>query len=103
MPDIELPAAEDTVSTEAETLYTYEQTAELMAISVTLVQRFVALNLLEPQQAKLRDRDLNRIAKMLRLRRDLGLNWVGASMVLDMCEEIAQLKARLRAYGAHLD
>jgi len=32
------------------------------------------------------------------LRRDLGLNLVGAAMVLDMAEEIAQLKAQLRAY-----
>jgi chaperone modulatory protein CbpM len=83
--------------------YTYEQTAELMAISVTLVERFVSLNLVEPQEARLCDRDLARIAQMLRLRRDLGLNWVGAGMVLDMCQEIAQLKARLRAYGAPVD
>lgn len=35
---------------------------------------------------------------MLRLRRDLGLNWVGTGMVLDLTREIARLKARLRAY-----
>lgn len=102
-PDAEFwPSAPHPTPAEDEA-YTYEQTAELMAISVTLVERFVALNLVETQEAKLCDRDLARIAQMLRLRRDLGLNWVGASMVLDMCQEITQLKARLRAYGAQID
>ena len=84
-----------------ENLYTYEQAATMTSISITLVQRFVTLNLLEPKDAKLREQDVARIAQMLRLRRDLGLNWVGAAMVLDLSREIAQLKARLRAYESH--
>lgn len=83
--------------------YTYEQVAQMTAISVTLVERFVSLNLIEPRDAKLREPDIARIAQMLRLRRDLGLNWVGAGMVLDLCREVSQLKARLRAYEAHQD
>ena len=81
--------------------YTYEQAAQMTAISITLVKRFVSLNLLEPQDDKLRSQDVARIAQMLRLRRDLGVNWVGAAMMLDLCHEMAQLKARLRAYEAH--
>lgn len=84
-----------------ENVYTYEEAAKMTAISVTLVERFVTLNLLEPQQSKLSAADIARIAQMLRLRRDLGLNWVGASMVLNLSREITQLKARLRAYEAH--
>jgi hypothetical protein len=102
-PDIECWPADPVPNPADDEAYTYEQTAELMAISVTLVERFVTLNLVEPQERKLCDRDLARIAQMLRLRRDLGLNWVGASMVLDMCQEISQLKARLRAYGVQTD
>jgi hypothetical protein len=102
-PDAELWSAGSPSNSVEDEVYTYEQTAELMAISVTLVKRFVALNLVEPQETKLCDRDLARIAQMLRLRRDLGLNWVGAGMVLDMCQEISQLKARLRAHGAQID
>lgn len=81
--------------------YTYEQVAQMTAISVTLVERFVSLNLIEPKDAKLREPDIARIAQMLRLRRDLGLNWVGAGMVLDLCREVSQLKARLQAYESH--
>lgn len=81
--------------------YTYEQVAQMTAISVTLVERFVSLNLVESKDAKLREPDIARISQMLRLRRDLGLNWVGAGMVLDLCREVSQLKARLRAYETH--
>ena len=45
----------------------------------------------------LRVSDLTRIMQIMRLRRDLGLNLVGAAIVLDMAAEIAQLKAHLRA------
>lgn len=84
--------------TSEEYCYTYEQVAQMTAVSVTLVERFVSLNLIESKDARLREPDIARIAQMLRLRRDLGLNWVGAGMVLDLCQEISQLKARLRAY-----
>jgi hypothetical protein len=42
-------------------------------------------------------REITRIAQIRRLRRDLGLNLVGAAMVLDMAQEIAQLRAQLKA------
>lgn len=90
------------LSTE-EYCYSYEQAAQMVTISVTLVERFVSLNLIEPQAARLSERDITRIAQILRLRRDLGLNWVGAGMVLDMCREISELKARLRAYDSTAD
>ncbi|MBE9224861.1 hypothetical protein IQ264_05190 [Phormidium sp. LEGE 05292] len=83
--------------------YTYEQAAQMTAVSVTLVERFVSLNLIEAKNAKLREPDIARIAQMLRLRRDLGLNWVGAGMVLDLSREISLLKARLRAFDSHQD
>jgi hypothetical protein len=81
--------------------YTYEQAANLTSISVTLIEQFVTLNLIEAEDAKLREKDIARIAQMLRLRRDLGLNWVGTGMVLDLSQEVARLKARLRAYDSH--
>lgn len=83
-------------------LYTFEQAATLTAISVQLVERFVTLNVVEAKGKMLRSQELTRIAQIIRLRRDLGLNWVGASMVLDMAQELAQLRARLRAYEDHI-
>jgi hypothetical protein len=75
----------------------------MTSISVTLVERFVSLNSIEARDARLRETDVARIAQMLRLRRDLGLNWVGTGMVPDLTREIARLKARLGAFESGAD
>ena len=43
-------------------------------------------------------REIARIAQSQRLRQDLGLNLVGAAMVLDLAQEVAQLRAQLEVY-----
>jgi hypothetical protein len=73
----------------------------MTAVSVTLVRRLVALNVIETEEEQLHAREVTRLTQILRLRRDLGVNWVGAGMVLDMSQEIARLKARLQAYESH--
>ena len=86
------------VSHEGERLYSYEYAAQVTETSITMVESFVALGLIEPVGAMLRSRDIGRISQIQRLRQDLGLNLVGAAMVLDMAQEIAQLRAQLKAY-----
>lgn len=86
------------VSQAGDRLYSFEQAATFTQTSVTIVERFASLGLIEPEGTMLRSRDVTRIAQIQRLRRDLGLNLVGASMVLDMAQEIAQLQAQLQAY-----
>ena len=53
--------------------------------------------MIEPVDSMLRPSDLTRVMQIIRLRRDLGLNLVGAAIALDMAAEIAQLKAQVRA------
>jgi hypothetical protein len=65
------------------------------------VERFVQLGLIEPIGSMLHSRDIARIAQIQRLRQNLGLNLVGAAMVLDMAQEIAQLRSQLKAYQSH--
>jgi MerR family transcriptional regulator/heat shock protein HspR/chaperone modulatory protein CbpM len=79
-------------------LYSFEQAAYFTQTSVSLLERFASLGLIEPVGSMLHRQDLIRVVKLQRLRRDLGLNLVGAAMVLDMAAEIAQLKAQLLAY-----
>ncbi|UZQ53783.1 chaperone modulator CbpM [Trichothermofontia sichuanensis B231] len=79
-------------------LYSFEQAAYFTQTSVPLLERFVVLGILEPTGIMLRRQDLIRVVQIQRLRRDLGLNLVGAAIVLDMATEMAQLKAQLRAY-----
>jgi len=86
------------VSADGEQLYTFEYAAKVTATSVTVVESFVQLGLIEPIGSMLLERHISRIAQIQRLRQDLGLNFVGASMVLDMAQEIAQLRAQLKVY-----
>ncbi|GAB4338538.1 MAG: hypothetical protein OHK0047_28840 [Leptolyngbyaceae cyanobacterium] len=84
--------------TSEEPLYTVEQVATMTAISVTLIRRLADLNVIEAEQDQLHAREVTRLTQILRLRRDLGVNWIGAGMILDMSHEIARLRARLHAY-----
>ena len=85
------------VSVEGENLISFEQAATVTQTSVTVIERFSSLGLIEPEGAMLRSQDVNRIVQIIRLRQDLGLNLIGAAMVLDMAQEIAQLKSQLEA------
>ncbi len=86
------------VTEEGDRLYTFEYAASATQTSIAVVERFVALGLISPIGEMLRLRDVARISQILRLRQDLGLNLVGAAMVIDMAQEIAQLRAQLQAY-----
>ena len=78
-------------------LFTFERAAAISNTSISLIERYVALGLIEPVGVMLPRKEIIRIIRLHRLRRDLGLNLVGAAMVLDMANEISQLKAQLKA------
>jgi len=79
-------------------LYSFEQAAYLTQTSVPLLKQYVTLGIIEPVGSMLKREEMVRVVKLRRLRRDLGLNLVGAAMVLEMADEINRLKAQLRAY-----
>ncbi len=89
------------VSLEGEQLYTFEYAASITETSVTVVMSYVELGVIEPIGNMLHSREIARIAQLQRLRQDLGLNLAGAAMVLDMAQEIAQLRAQLKVYQSH--
>ena len=86
------------VSPAGEPLYTFEYAALLTDTSITVIEFYVASGVIEPIGSMLHSREITRIAQIQRLRQDLGLNLVGAAMVLDMAQEIAQLRAQLALY-----
>lgn len=66
-----------------------------------LVQRFVALGIIDPLEddpGYFAPEAARRIQRLLRLRRDLGVNYNAAGLVLELLERIEQLEARLRRY-----
>ncbi|AVH64210.1 MULTISPECIES: chaperone modulator CbpM [unclassified Nostoc] len=85
------------ISPEGDRLYTFEYAALVTETSTIVIEQYVQVGLIEPIGSMLRSREIARIAQIQRLRQDLGLNLVGAVMVLDMAQEIAQLRARLKA------
>ncbi|NEU84698.1 chaperone modulator CbpM, partial [Nostoc sp. UIC 10630] len=85
------------VSHEGDRLYTFEYAASVTQTSTIVIEQFVQLGLIEPKGSMLHSREIARIAQIQRLRQDLGLNLVGAAMVMDMAAEIAQLRAQLKA------
>ena len=91
------------VSPEGDQLYTFEYAALVTETSTIVIEQFVQVGVIEPIGDLLHSREVARIAQILRLRRDLGLNLVGAAMVLEMAQEIAQLQARLQALQSPFD
>jgi MerR HTH family regulatory protein len=86
------------VSLDGDPLYTFEYAALVTETSITLVQVYIQLGIIQPTGDLLHSREIARIAQIQRLRQDLGLNLVGAAMVLDMATEIARLHAQLKVH-----
>lgn len=78
-------------------LYTFEYAAQVTETSTVVIEQFARVGAIDPIGSLLQAREIARIAQIQRLRRDLGLNLVGAMMVLDMAQDLAQLRARLKA------
>jgi DNA-binding transcriptional MerR regulator len=86
------------VSDEGEQLYSFESAAAIAQTSISAIQIYVQLGIIESTDSMLHSREIARIAQIQRLRQDLGLNLVGAAMVLDLAQEVAQLRAQLEVY-----
>ena len=68
-----------------------------------LVERFVALGIIEPvddHDDRFTPDATRRIQRLLRLRRDLGISYNAAGLILELLERIDDLEARLRRYEA---
>jgi hypothetical protein len=66
-----------------------------------LVERFVALGIIDPVEGyaeRFAPEVTLRIQRLLRLRRDLGINYNAAGLVLQLLERIEELESRLRRY-----
>lgn len=84
-------------SVKGDILLSFDRVAIITQTSVTTIRSFVSLGLIEPEGSMLRLEDTIRVMKIMRLRRDLGLNLVGAAMVLDLTEENYRLRSQLKA------
>jgi hypothetical protein len=79
-----------------------EQLSDDAGLHPQLVRRLVALGLIEPRGGTsvaplFRRGDAVLLARAVRLRRDLGLNFAGAVLASELLARIDELEARLRA------
>lgn len=83
-----------------ETLST-EDVAARCGLHPALVERFVLLGLIEPLEGRhnrFPPDVILRLQRALRLRRDLGLSYNGAALVLELLDRIEELERRLEPY-----
>lgn len=79
---------------------TFDAVAETVGASRSLVARLALLGLLETVNSEageelLPRRTVVQLRRMLRLRRDLGVNFTGAAIILDLVGRLEQLKREL--------
>ena len=78
-----------------------EEVAARCGLHPALVERLVALGLIEPLEGgrnRFSPDATLRLQRALRLRRDLGLSYNGAALVLDLLDRIEELERRLDQY-----
>jgi chaperone modulatory protein CbpM len=73
--------------------------ARVCEIHPDMVHRFVALGIIEPiaqdHPSVFDSSAVLRIRRTLRMRNDLGVNYVSAGIILDLLDEIDRLRSRL--------
>jgi hypothetical protein len=80
---------------------TIDQLARESGVHPDVVRRLVALGLVS-DRPPLEIDAAARLARAVRLRRDLGLNYAGAVLACDLLARIDALEARLRRADAHI-
>ena len=75
-----------------------EELAAVAGISVSRLERLVRLGLLEPAApgaSEFTAATAERLRRMLRLHQDLGVNFIGAAIVVELLERLEQMEREL--------
>jgi hypothetical protein len=75
-----------------------EELAEVSGISVARLERLVSLGVVEPSApgaSEFTAATAARLRRMLRLHADLGVNFIGAAILVELLERLEQLEAEL--------
>ncbi|MFA7079227.1 MAG: chaperone modulator CbpM [Syntrophomonas sp.] len=80
-------------------LLSLRETARQAGVHPELLERMVDLGLIEPEQFSpeilFAPEAVGDICRALRLRNELGINWAGVGLVMDLLERIAELEREL--------
>jgi len=80
-------------------LLTSEELARLARLHPEMVKRLVEWGLVVPEQSEpellFQETVVPRIWRIMRLRKDLGINWAGLGVVLDLLDRIDELEREI--------
>lgn len=87
-------------------LLTVDELSRLANVHPDMIQCFLDWGLVEPERTKpeilFRDSVVPRIRRILRLRKELGINWAGIAVVLDLLDRIDALEREVERLRARL-
>lgn len=76
--------------------------SRLVELHPTLIEKLYWLGVIDPQveepELLFEDRVIARIDKIMRLKKDLGVNYDGCAIILDLLDKITMLEKNLRHY-----
>ena len=85
---------------------TLDELSRLVDLHPEMVLRLVELGLVDPEVGEpgwlFQDAAVSRIWKIRRLHRDLGINWAGIGVVLDLLDRIDDLEREIARLRKHL-
>lgn len=78
-----------------------EELCHICQLTADQIRELVEEGIIEPQGADItvwcfQGTSVRRVRRALHLQRDLGVNWAGAALALEMLDELQLLRARLR-------
>jgi chaperone modulatory protein CbpM len=82
-------------------ILTVEELANVAGISVARLERLVHLGVIEPAAPGAHEftaATAGRLRRMLRLHADLGVNFTGAAIVVELLDRLEQLETELRIH-----
>jgi DNA-binding transcriptional MerR regulator len=85
------------------TLYTEEETARYAHLEIQAIHRLRAVGLIEgietdEGERRYSEEDVQRLRRIRRLRRDLGVNLAGAEVILELSRRLEELQRELEGY-----
>ena len=81
---------------------TLEELMEISASSADFIHELIEFGVLAPQEETFDLVQLKRIQIVQRLQRDLEINLAGAAMVLDLLDQLEEMRARMEMLEKHL-
>lgn len=85
---------------------TLDELCEICNLSSDTIQEIIAYEIIHPKQVSQGKQvfsvaDLQRVKTALRIQRDLGVNLAGVALVLDLLDEMEELRARAEFLQRH--